>query len=96
MSRAMAKFGLGPRRDDEGRREYARRCSDWIQQRLDTVGQRQGGREWATAVLDRYADGDAVPDISVRWACEVTGQDETAIREMVRADRERKRDRVTV
>ena len=90
------RHGVGPRVAGETRQEYVQRCMAWIRQRIEGVGKRPAGREWAQRLLDRYADGEALPDLSVRWACEATGQDEQTIRAMVVADRQRSRQRVVL
>ena len=41
-------------------------------------------RAWAHRILDRYVDGETVPDLSLRYACEAVGQDPESIRTLRR------------
>lgn len=46
----------------------------------------QRSTDWATRILDRYADGEQLPDISLRMACEALAVSVDEIRAMRKAD----------
>ena len=39
-------------------------------------------KEWAHKILDRYVDGEDLPDVSLRFACEALGIEREAVKEM--------------
>lgn len=61
---------------DKGR-EALRQIKELLAKKLMT---RPDPREWAHRILDRFADGEDMPDISVRYACEALGMDEAKVR----------------
>lgn len=85
--RNLSGYGIGHRQHGESSKQYAARALEFCQEAMPTIGAQRKSTDWATQILDRYADGEAMPDLSVRWACEVAGVDEQALRATVRASR---------
>lgn len=46
------------------------------------ASQARDGRAWARRIIDRYSDGGAVPDLSLRYACDAAGRDIEDVRAM--------------
>lgn len=78
----LSRVGLPARTDDEPPRAYAKRCAVAMQAGLAKLAAPKLGRQrdWATRILDRYADGDPrISSYAMRIACEALGQDPEAV-----------------
>lgn len=77
-----SRYGVEPKRKDESSEEFVARCRAYIAQTLAKMAEPKQGpqREWARRILDRYADGEQLPDVSIRFACEALGMDEAKVR----------------
>lgn len=70
--RDLTGFGVGPREEGESAMAYAKRASAFCKERMTSIGKpAKVSSEWARRILDRYADGEPMADISLRWACDV-------------------------
>ena len=71
-----------------GARDYPTRSRAWLKGKVAEIGAAPAGRsrDWARAILDRWADGEPMPDMAVRSACEALGADYEAIRQSWHAE----------
>jgi len=75
----MSGYGLRRERDERAQ-DHVRRCVEYVRQQSVSVAASQAGsRAWARRILDRYADGESLPDISLRYACAVLGMDQADV-----------------
>lgn len=78
--RDLTSYGLNPK---PGEADFASRASKGMRQQIIAIGQAiplGRNRQWAVRILDRWADGEAVPDIAVQMACDALGQDYDALK----------------
>ena len=75
---------FAPKRKDESSSEFVARCGVHIADTLAKMAQPKVGqqRDWARRILDRYVDGEDLPDVSLRFACDALGMDRDAVKEM--------------
>ena len=78
------QYGVSPKRKDESSAEFVARCKAYIAETLAKMAQPKVGqqRDWARRILDRYVDGEELPDVSLRFACDALGMDRDAVKEM--------------
>lgn len=76
--------GVLPKRKDESSSEFVARCGAHIAETLAKMAQPKVGqqRDWARRILDRYVDGEDLPDVSLRFACEALGIEREKVQEM--------------
>lgn len=77
------RHGVTPRRKDESMEEFVARCNAYLSKTLAKMAEPKQGvqRDWARRILDRFADGEQLSDISIRVACEALGMDEAKVRQ---------------
>ena len=82
--RSLSGYGLPMR---TGERDYAVRARGWLKGKVGEIGNAPAGRnrEWARKILDRWADGEPMPDIAVRSACDALGVDLESLKALRRA-----------
>ena len=70
-----------------GERDYATKARAWLKGKVGEIGNAPTGRnrDWARKILDRWADGESMPDIAVRSACEALGVDLESLQALRRA-----------
>jgi hypothetical protein len=70
-----------------GDRDYATKARAWLKGKVGEIGNAPAGRnrEWARKILDRWADGEPMPDIAVRSACDALGVDLESLKALRRA-----------
>ena len=75
---------FAPKRKDESSAEFVARCKAYIAKTLADMASPKVGqqRDWARRILDRYVDGEGVPDVSLRFACEALGIEREKVQEM--------------
>lgn len=75
---------FAPKRKDESSAEFVARCKAYIAKTLADMASPKVGqqRDWARRILDRYVDGEELPDVSLRFACEALGIDREKVQEM--------------
>jgi len=68
-------------------RDYATKARAWLKGKVAEIGNAPAGRsrEWARLILDRWADGDPMPDIAVRSAVDALGLDLESLKASRRA-----------
>ena len=68
-------------------RDYATKARAWLKGKVAEIGTASAGRsrEWARLILDRWADGDPMPDIAVRSAVDALGLDLESLKASRRA-----------
>ncbi len=59
-------------------------CRAYLRKILPEIGATkvERSRDWAHRILDRYVDGEPVPDVSLRFACEATGRTVEEVRSL--------------
>lgn len=80
----LAGYGL-TKEPGESSEAFAKRCIAYCKQML--AGMLDPGRinrDWAHKILDRYADGEDVPQISLQYACDALHKNINDIRELRR------------
>lgn len=83
----MSGYGLRRERDERAQ-DHVRRCVEYVRQQSVSVAASQAGsRAWARRILDRIADGEQMPDISMRYACAVLGIEGHAVTATIQAAR---------
>lgn len=83
------QYGVSPKRKDESSAEFVARCKAYIAEILAKMAQPKVGqqRDWARRILNRYVDGEELPDVSLRFACEALGIEGHAVTATIQAAR---------
>jgi hypothetical protein len=84
----MVEYGIGPREDGESEMRYAKRASAFCREHITGIGKAPGmSKAWAERIVDRYADGEPMADISLRWACQILRVNLEELQRAVRGQR---------
>ena len=79
--RDLSGYGIRPEPDEIN---FADRARAYLREQMAQFAQQATNRrskDWATRILERWTGGDAMPEISVRFACEALGMEYDEVKE---------------